>query len=134
MACCSSCANGGKCELSKSATSKPTIKNMTTIKKAEGQTFGARAHSGQFTKKSMWKYGFTYPLMQEQPGEAKAEEMIVSGTSAPDLYLLPGSSGIQGLGSPALSSLSFPRNPRGKVKFQCRQVSQVVTTGGDRVW
>lgn len=134
MPCCAACANGGQCTLSKNAVSDNSPRNVGIIKKSEGQTFGSRARSNQFTKKHMWKYGFTYPMMEEMKGEARAEELQVRGTDAPDLYLLPGSSGTQGLASPALSGLTFPKAPRGKAKFQCRQVSQLVTTGGDRVW
>jgi len=134
MACCKSCANGGPCELDKNKTTSPTKQNVAAIKKAEGGTFDGRAHSGQFTKRSMWKYGFTYPLSQEMKGEANAESLKVIGTEAPDFYLLPGSSGTAGLASPALSALAFPKAPRGKMKFNCRQISQRVSTGGDRVW
>jgi len=134
MACCESCKNGGVCELDKNKTTKVTQSNVRTIKKAEGGTFDRRAHSGQFTRRNMWRYGFTYPLSQEMKGEAKAQVPKVIGTEAPELYLLPGSSGTQGLASPALSVLSFPKAPRGKMKFQCRQVSQLVSTGGDRIW
>jgi hypothetical protein len=134
MPCCASCANGGPCELSKNKTSAPTPHNIRAIKKAEGSTFDRRAYSGQFVKRHCWQFGFTYPLATEMRGESKAEDLIVKGTDAPDLYILPGSSGTQGLGSPALSALAFPRAPHGKMKMQCRQVSQLVTTGGDRVW
>jgi len=134
MACCESCQNGGKCQLSKTKTSAPTPQNVRSIKKAEGGTFDRRVHSSQFTSRSMWKYGFTYPLSQLMKGEARSEKLKVIGTEAPDLYTLPGSSGMQGMGSPALSVLSFPKSPRGKMRFQCRQVSQVVTSGGDRLW
>jgi hypothetical protein len=133
MACCDSCAKGQPCE-SKNEQSKGAqaiqVINASLDKKSKFSKQGSKFTHGS---SSQWRFGFTYPLSEEAPKqEGVLKEPSAEGTSAPDLYLIKGSTGTQGLGSPAASELSFPRAPR-EVSMERRQMSQQVTTGGDRL-
>lgn len=82
---------------------------------------------------SKWKYGFT---IVPQFGT----NMRVNPTATLGQYAFPshplaiiGSSGGMGIGSTARSALSNPRS-RFRPRLERRQLSQHVTTGGDRRW
>ena len=86
------------------------------------------------SKSHKWKYGFTmvpeYGTNMTVPKEPILGENAFSTTP----YLIRGTSGGMGLGATARSALANPRTIRRPILFERRQMSQVVTTGGDRRW